>query len=57
MAAVSTRPPSKYWLRYIFLPERTDPARVLSDEELAVVLDGSPDGKLPGPPGPDSPQP
>ena len=46
IAACSTRPPSKYWLRYISCQMRADGEGVLADQELAVVLDGADDGLL-----------
>ena len=46
IAACSTRPPSKYWLRYISCQMRADLHRVAADQELAIVLDRADDRLL-----------
>ena len=56
IAAVSTLPPSKYWLRYISCHSAPMRMRVLADEELAVVLHRAGDRQL-APESPASPQP
>ena len=46
IAACSTRPPSKYWLRYISCHSDADQECIATDKKLAKVLDRADDRAL-----------